>query len=259
MAKSPLVLVGETARQDATLHAGSVRAEPVANRLLLASPEALARLTPRLEFVNLRRTHVLYEAEARIRHVDFVNRGLVSLVKTMRDGRTVEIGTIGVDGVVGLSALFDVNTALFEKIVQVPGNAYRISVADVKREMADNRRFHDLLEGYVHVAMSQIAQTAACNRLHSLEERCCRWLLTSHDAARANEFLLTQEFLAMMLGARRVSVSIAASGLQKQGFIRYRRGRLSILNRAGIEALACECYATVKVHADRLFAGRLTV
>lgn len=252
LALVPNGMSGSGAQARAPVH------EALSNRLLLGIDEPTRALL-KAELVTLRRGQTLYEVDAPIQHVYFVNRGIVSLVKTMRDGRTVEIGAVGNEGVAGVSALFDVDTSIFETMMQVPGTAWRASVENVRRVMAASKAFHDLVEGYVHVAMAQIAQTAACNRLHSLEERCCRWFLICHDAAGANEFQLTHEFLAMMLGVRRVSVSIAAAGLQQQGFIKYRRGRVHITSRPGLESHACECYSTVRAQTERLFAGRLHV
>ena len=230
------------------------------NRLLGALPPAtLAQLLPHLTPIKIKRGAVIYELDAPIGSVYFVTSGLLSLVKTMRDGRMVEIGAIGTEGVAGVNALFDVDTAMFETFMQVPGAALRIPVHELVKLMESDRLLHDLMEGYVHVILAQIAQTAACNRLHSIEERCCRWLLTCHDSAGGDEFLLTQEFLAVMLGVRRVSVTIAASGLQKAGFIKYRRGRLTVTSRAGLEAQACECYATVRAITDRLLSGKYPV
>ncbi|SUS03362.1 conserved hypothetical protein [uncultured Defluviicoccus sp.] len=225
--------------------------EEMANRLLLGAGQALSLVRP--ELVRLRKGEPLYHADDPIRHVYFVNRGLVSLVKSMRDGRTVEVAAVGAEGVVGVSALFDVETSTFETMMQVPGSAYRASVENVRKAMQANSRFHHLLQGYVHVILEQIAQTAACNRLHSLDQRCCRWMLMCHDAARLDTFPLTHEFLAMMLGARRVSVSIVAAGLQKLGYIKYRHGVLTIQNRTGMEGLACECYDTLRRKTETLF------
>ncbi|WP_084397953.1 Crp/Fnr family transcriptional regulator [Henriciella aquimarina] len=240
-----------------TLSAG---AEGLNNKLLGAMPAStFDRIAPHLTPVRFDKGTVLYELDEPIRHVYFVNHGLVSLVKTMKDGRMVEIGAIGTDGVTGINALFDIDTALFETIMQIPGEVLKIPVADLRRAMAEDPLLHDLLEGYVHVILAQIAQTAACNRLHSTQERCCRWLLVCHDSALAEEFHLTHEFLAMMLGVRRVSVTMAASGLQKAGHIKYSRGRITVTNRAGLEAQACECYSAVKSISGRLLSGRLKV
>lgn len=230
------------------------------NRLLCAMPDdVLERLAPRLHHVSLRHGQVLFQVDAPVTHVYFVNRGLVSLIKSMQDGRTVEIGAIGAEGLAGVSALFNLDHALFETVIQLSGDAYRISVPDLRWAMAEEPKLRALLEGYVHVVVSQLAQTAACNRLHSLEQRCCRWLLACHDGAHGDDFHLTHEFLAMMLGARRVSVSIAAGALQRAGLITYKRGRVTVVNRAGLEAASCECYDSVRNQVEKLFAATATL
>jgi CRP-like cAMP-binding protein len=226
----------------------------LANRILLALPRAtLQRISPCLEWVALQRGQVIYHPDEPIEKVYFVNRGLVSLVRSMSDGRTVEIGAIGIEGVTGLDALFGIESATLECIVQLPGTALRGNPEDLRREMRPGRGLQTLLQRYYHVALSQIAQTAACNRLHSLEERCCRWLLIAHDSARSDSFRLTHEFLAIMLGVQRAGVSIAANALQQAGLIRYTRGQMTITDRRGLEAAACECYGTVRQLVDRLF------
>ena len=219
--------------------------EPISNRLLLSlCPKTLERLRPDLELVPLRRGQV----------IDRVNRGLVSLVKTMRDGRSVEIGAVGIEGVTDPSALFGIEMAIVETIVQVPGTALRIPVAALLSEMASDHDFRCMIKKYIRFAISEIAQTAACNRLHTLEERCCRWLLIAYDSAMSDNFPLTHEFLAMMLGAQRAGVSVAAGALQRAGYIRYSRGQVTITNRTGLERGACECYASVRAELNRLFA-----
>jgi CRP-like cAMP-binding protein len=228
--------------------------DELANRILLALPRAtLQRISPYIEHVALHRGQVIYHPDAPIRKLYFVNRGLVSLVRTMRDGRTDEIGAIGIEGVTGLPALFGIDSATLECIVQVPGNAFCGTPDVLRPEMGRSRSFSTLLLHYYHLVASQIAQTAACNRLHSLEERCCRWLLIAHDSARSDSFPLTHEFLSMMLGVQRAGVSIAANALQQTGVIRYARGHMTITDRPGLEAAACECYDTIHRLVGRLF------
>jgi CRP-like cAMP-binding protein len=159
------------------------------NRILRALPQATRdRIRPHLEPARLVAGQVIYHPENRITHSYFITRGLVSLVKTMSDGRTVEIGAIGTEGVTGPDALFGIQDAILECIVQVPGSALNIRPETLKAEMAQCDVLASLLERFVQMIISQIAQTAACNRLHSLEERCCRWLLTAHDSARSDSF-----------------------------------------------------------------------
>ncbi|MBX9846953.1 MAG: Crp/Fnr family transcriptional regulator [Xanthobacteraceae bacterium] len=220
--------------------------EDVANRLLLSLPKASwTRLKSALEFQTTKKGDVVNQLDRPVGYHYFVNRGLISLVKMMRDGRSVEIGVIGIEGITSPHALFGINQAAIEAIVQIPGSAFRIKHDVLKRLMADDDTLRIMLERYAHFAYSAIAQTAACNRLHYLEERCCRWLLISHDSARSDTFQLTHEFLAMMLGVQRAGVSIAANFLQKAGLIRYQRGQVTVTNRSGLEDAACECYASM--------------
>jgi CRP-like cAMP-binding protein len=225
----------------------------LANRILLSLPRAtLQRISSHLERVTLQQGQVIYRPEARIQ-IYFINRGLVSLVRSMRDGRSVEIGAIGIEGVTGLGSLFGIPEATLEAVVQLPGTALCGDPEIVRSEAARGRSLENIFERYYHVLVSQIAQTAACNRLHTLQERCCRWLLIAHDSARSEAFPLTHEFLATMLGAQRAGVSIAAKALSRAGLIDYVRGRMSIKNRRGLEAAACECYATIRQLIHRLF------
>jgi CRP-like cAMP-binding protein len=179
---------------------------------------------------------------------------MISLVKTMSDGRTVEIGAVGVEGLDDPSGIFDSDRAILESIVQIPGQALRIKRADLREQVAENRDLGRLMHGYVRLALGQIAQTTACNCLHSLEQRCCRWLLIASDSALAKRFLLTQQFLAMMLGVSRTSVSLTARLLQRAGLIRYERGMVTIENRQRLEEHSCECYATIRSRRDAFFA-----
>ena len=226
----------------------------LANRILLALPRAaLQRIRHHLTPVVLERGQVIYHPDATIRKLYFVNRGLVSLVRTMRDGRTVEVGSIGIEGVTGFSALLGIESATFECIVQVPGIALCGSLDALRPEARRSQHLAHLAHRYYQLVIGQIAQTAACNRLHSLEQRCCRWLLIAHDSVRTDSFPLTHEFLAMMLGVQRAGVSIAAKALQQAGLIRYVRGHMTIVDRAGLEAATCECYDTIRHMTDRLF------
>jgi CRP-like cAMP-binding protein len=224
-----------------------------ANRLLAALPaDSRDRLGPHLESIELERGQVLHAAGALIEDVYFIERGLVSLVKTMSDGRVVEVGTIGIDGMIGLSALIGIDRVLVDVVVQAAGIAWRVRAALIAEEMAQSCRFRNLLLRYGHALLLQIMQTAACNSLHSIDERCCRWLLIAHDSARTDSFPLTHEFLAMLLGVQRAGVSVAASALQKAGVIEYRYGRVTIVDRRGLEARACECYGAIRTSLDHL-------
>ena len=225
----------------------------IANRLLISLPNAsLKRLQPALELRATAKSEVVKRIDRPVEHYYFVNRGLISLVKTMLDGRSVEIGVIGIEGFTSPHTLFGLNKAATDAIVQIPGNVFCIRRDDLIRFMAEDALLRHTLEKYAHFAHSAIAQTAACNRLHLLEARCCRWLLISHDSARSDTFLLTHEFLAMMLGVQRSGVSVAANFLQKLGLIRYLHGQVTITNRAGLEKATCECYGAMQKEYENL-------
>jgi CRP-like cAMP-binding protein len=184
----------------------------------------------------------------------FLNSGLVSLIKMMSDGRTVEIGAIGIEGVTDPNAAFGVlDAALMEAVVQIPGTALRISRDALRDQLEKDAALRSVLQRYLQFFVQQIVQSAACNRLHSLEERCCRWLLVAHDSARSDTFPLTHEFLAMILGVQRASVSIAAKNLQRAGLIKYTRGNVTVTNRKELEESACECYAVLRRQLQVLF------
>jgi CRP-like cAMP-binding protein len=228
--------------------------EGIANLLLQSLPQAtLKRLQPALELVTTTKGAVVDRADRPVRYLHFVNRGLISLVKTMEDGRTVEIGVVGIEGITQTYTLFGINKAPLETMVQVRGSAFRIKHDILKDCMVEDDKLREALEKYVRFALLAFAQTAACNRLHHLEERCCRWLLIAHDNALSDTFLLTHEFLAMMLGVQRAGVSIAASFLQKAGLIEYRRGQVTIVSRSGLEDAACECYGNMRAEFRKLF------
>lgn len=228
--------------------------EGIANRLLLSLPAAtFHRLSPALELLHTERGQVIDHIDTPIEYMYFVNRGLVSVVKTMRDGRTVEVGAVGIEGVTDSNALFSIDRAILETIVQIPGSAFRIRRDLLRNEMSSDETLHEMMQKYARFAFTQVLQTAACNRLHSLEERCCRWLLIAHDNALSDTFPLTHEFLAMMLGVQRAGVSIAANLLKRAGLVEYARGRVTVMDRAGLEDAACECYGTIRAELQKLF------
>ncbi len=233
------------------------REHVINNRLLLALPAAvLERLRPSLRPVELVQGQPIDHANGVISYLYFVNRGFISMVKTMRDGRSVEVGGVGIEGVTTPSSLLGLETAVLDAMVQVPGNALRIEREVLKRELSHSPVLVRLIESYARFLLGQIAQTAACNRLHSIEERCCRWLLVAHDNALSDRFELTHEFLAVMLGVQRAGVSIAARVLKKAGLIDYARGQVTILDRHGLEEEACECYRSGRDELDILYAPR---
>ena len=236
------------------------KSNELGNRLLLSLPKAtLTRLLPALELRTTTRGVVIKRMDQPVEHYYFVNRGLISLLKTMHDGRSVEIEVVGIEGFTSPHTLFGLNRAATDAIVQIPGNAFCIRRDDLMHFMAEDARLYEALENYAHFAYSAVAQTAACNRLHLLEARCCRWLLVSHDSARSDNFQLTHEFLAMMLGVQRSGVSAAASALQKKGLIRYLHGQVSVTNRAGLEERACECYAAMQKEYENLTRAQKSI
>ncbi len=227
---------------------------PVRNRMLLALPAELReRIMGQCRRVDFSSGHVIYLADAPAQHIFFIERGLVSLIKTMADGRRTEIGAVGTEGLIGLFAAHGLGRAIVEYVVQVPVTAWRIGATALRNAIADHAILRDLIERYLFLFVDQVAQASACNRLHSLEQRCCRWLLFAHDNAFADQFSFTHEFLAMLLGVQRPSLTTIANRLQKQGLIRYRHGHITILSRPGLEAASCECYRAMRRHADRAF------
>jgi len=228
---------------------------PVANSLLAALPRKdYQRLLAGLEPVTLSFGKVLYEPGDPIRHVYFPTDSLVSLL-TLADGHlALEVGMVGREGMVGTPMPLGINVSPVRALVQGSGTAMRMTSARFRKEFRQCPPLQRALYRYVHVLMAQVAQTAACNRFHVVEARLARWLLMTRDRVRANRFYLTHEFLAHMLGVRRVGVTKAASALQQRKLIRYSRGNITILDRNGLEAASCKCYQVVKdvqQHAGR--------
>jgi CRP-like cAMP-binding protein len=220
---------------------------PVTNSLLAAlPPNACQRLLTGLEPVTLTFGEVLYEPGDLIRHVYFPNDSLVSLL-TLADGHlALEVGMVGYEGMVGAPLSLGIDVSPVRALVQGSGTAMRMTAARFRREFRRCPPLQQVLYRYVHVLMTQVTQTAACNRFHRVEARLARWLLMTCDRVRADRFQLTQEFLAHMLGVRRVGVTKAASALQRRKLIRYSRGNITILDRSGLEAASCRCYQIVK-------------
>jgi len=198
----------------------------------------------------LQRKKVLVEPGVASPAIYFPDYGLVSLVKTMMDGRTVEIGVVGPEGLIGVPALFGMVQPTFEAIVQVDGAAHRISTPALKAEILRNPLLQALISRYMQYRVSSLAQTAACNRLHTMRQRCCRWLLTTHDAVQRDTFSLTHEFLALMMGVSRSRLSLILQAIQKEGLIGYHYAALTIRDRRALEQGACECYETLRHEAE---------
>jgi CRP-like cAMP-binding protein len=219
----------------------------VANRILLSLPTAsLRRLEPLLDLRAMSKGEVIDRVDREIEYLYFLNCGLISLVKTMQDGRSIAIGAIGIEGVSNAQSTVGMNIAILDATVQIPGSAFRISRVNLMRAMAEDSALRLAVEKYMHFSAAAFAQTAICNSLHHLEKRCCRWLLTAHDSARSDTFSLTHDMLATMLGVQRAGVSLTAKTLQKLGHVQYKHGRITITNRAGLEHTACECYGAMQ-------------
>jgi CRP-like cAMP-binding protein len=226
---------------------------PRGNRLLGAlADKELERLRPHLETVSLGLKDVLVEPDEPIEHVYFPINSACSIIATMGDGQEVEVGTIGNEGMLGLPVFLGRETVPLRTISQVPGEAVRMRSEALRKEVRPDDRLHELLHRYTEATFIFAAQSSACNRLHSVEQRASRWLLHTHDRVGKDEFPLTQEFLAQMLGVRRASVSEVAGGLQGQRLISYSRGRIRVLDRPGLEAKSCECYGIITKEFDRL-------
>jgi len=226
---------------------------PRDNLLLAALPESeFQRVQPYLKLVPMPLGEAIYEAGVVLRHVYFPVDAIVSLLYVMADGAAAEIAVVGNDGVIGISLFMGGETTPSRAVVQSAGHAFRLQGELLKAEFMRAGPMQNLLLRYTQALLTQMAQTAVCNRHHSLDQQLCRWLLLSLDRLRSNELVMTQELIANMLGVRREGVTEAARRLQNAGLIRYSRGRITVLDRAGIEARTCECYAVVKRESDRL-------
>ena len=223
------------------------------NQLLDALPaEDLERLSPHLELVPMQLGEVLYEPGMKLRHVYFPTTSIVSLLYVMEDGASAEIAIVGNDGILGISIFMGGETTPSRAVVQSAGLGYRLKADLLKGEFERFGSLMHLLLRYTQALITQMSQTAVCNRHHSVDQQLCRWLLLSLDRLTSNELSMTQELIANMLGVRREGVTLAAGKLQDAGLIRYSRGRITVLDRTALEARACECYQVVKTEFDRL-------
>lgn len=223
------------------------------NRLLASlRADDLALLTPHLNQGDLERGRLLYEPGDRIDTVYFPHDGVISLMTLMENGAAIESATIGREGALGLMAAVAPRQSLSRAIVQTPCRASRISAAQLHEAWEKSPRIRDLADRHSEALFGHAIQSVACNALHSVEARFCRWLLTCHDRISNDTVALTQEFLADMLGVQRTTVTAVARALQEKGVIRYRRGVVDIINRAGLEALTCECYGVIRGTYERL-------
>ncbi|HWG84346.1 MAG TPA: Crp/Fnr family transcriptional regulator [Deinococcales bacterium] len=223
------------------------------NRLLAALPsDELQRLLPEMRVVHLDVGQMVFEREQRLRVVHFPLTAILSMVNEDEHGGSVEVGTVGHEGMNGIPVALDAHGMPTTCFCQIEGDSITLPADVVRREMVESGAFTRVLHRYTMFFLTMVAQGSACNRLHEVDERCARWLLMTHDRADSDTFRLTQEFLAVMMGVRRASVSVAAAALQKAGFITYRRGEITVLNRAGLEQATCECYGIITREYERL-------
>jgi len=223
------------------------------NHLIAALPaDEFIRLKPNLEPVSLSLGEVIYESGEQLEYIYFPTSAIISLLYIMENGSTAEIGMAGNDGLVGIALYMGGSTTPSRAVVQSAGNAFRMPSRALNDEFSLGGVFQKVLLRYTQSLMTQISQTAVCNRLHSVEQQLCRWLLINHDLLQSNKLIMTHDLIANMLGVRREGVSIAAGHLQKKGLIRYVRGTITMLDRDALERAACECYRVVKDEYDRL-------
>ena len=217
---------------------------PTGNRVLDAlPPPELSAILPHLHDISLKSGEVLHNPGETLSHIYFPTSSVLSIILLMRDGSGVEIGTTGCEGLSGsVAIMLGSLVAPSQTICQVPGAAKCVPLDVFQDAISSGSQLHALTQKYAQASVALMGQSIACNRLHTLTERCARWLLLTHDRVRADDFSLTQEFLAMMLGVHRPAVSIAAGALQEAGFIKYRRGHLTVVDREGLESASCECY-----------------
>ena len=236
-----------------TLNAAATRHSPRQNHLLSALPRVdYERIAARLELVSLKLGDVLYEPDIPLRYVYFPTTAIVSLLYVMEDGASAEIAIVGNEGILGIALFMGGETTPSRAVVQSAGHGYRMKAQLLKDEFGQFGPFLHLLLRYTQALITQMAQTAVCNRHHSVDQQLCRWLLLSLDRLASSELSMTQELIANMLGVRREGVTEAAGKLQGAGLIHYRRGRITVLDRPRLEARSCECYQVVKTEFDRL-------
>ena len=219
------------------------------------TPEALERLMPHLKRVDLKLGDVIYEADQDLEYVYFPTDSIISLLYVMATGASAEIAIVGYEGVVGIAVFMGGASTPSRAVVQSAGSAYRLPSNELKQEFNRDPDMRMTMLRYTQALITQMAQTAVCNRHHTIEQQLCRWLLLSMDRLPTNELVMTQELIANMLGVRREGVTEAAGKLQRSGVIEYSRGRIWVLDREALEQMCCECYATVKRETDRLLGS----
>lgn len=220
--------------------------EPVCNRILLSIPEPeFSLIQPHLEFRRLSHRQILHEPNERLKSAFFLNSGLVSLMIETREGKTVEVGIIGNEGIVGMAAAAGLDRSPLRKVVQLAGDGFEIELTALLNSLPSTPALRTVLNRCTVLQYLKVAQTAACNRLHNVEQRFARWLLTLQELSNSDSLVITHDFLAAILGTDRPSVSVAAGNFQRSQMIEYKRGAIKILNRKKLEKLACECYAVI--------------
>jgi CRP-like cAMP-binding protein len=227
-----------------------------ANRILGALPSTeLERLSADFEPITFRHPQLLQESGEQIEYVYFPLEGMLSVLTVLEDGEAIEAATVGFEGMAGVQTFLGAALSTSRLVTQANGHGLRMKADSFRYHLSYCEALRLVLGRYVDVLFTLFAQSAACNRLHPIEQRCARWLLMTHDRVVSDEFGLTQEFLSQMLGVRRASVSASAAGLQGAGLITYRHGRIRIVDRAGLEAASCECYGVIRQRFDQMLAG----
>jgi len=228
----------------------------LSNKLLAALPRAeFDRLAPHLEQVNFPKDTILYDAGDVVRHAYFLQSGMISLLSVTDEEDVIEVGAVGYEGMVGIASVLPNKKAALRTLVQIPVGALQIKADTLRREFKRCEELRELLLGYTHTLVTQIAQSIACNHYHPIEKRLCRWLLMTRDCANDYTFHLTHEFISYMLGTTRTGVTEAAGVLQAKGLIHYRRGKITILNKEELEATACDCYRIIKEDSEHSIAA----
>jgi CRP-like cAMP-binding protein len=227
--------------------------KPVSNVILLSIPNSdYTSLRPHLEYVSLPNHLVIHEAGGKIEFAYFPNRGLISLVVVMKDGKTAEAGIVGNEGFTGTLAAVGLNKSPLQAVVQITGDGFRVEVGALQNTLESAPHFQMTLSRYAAIRGMQVAQTAACNRLHDIEQRLARWLLMTQDRVDSGSLRITHDFIATMLGTDRSTVSLAAGVLQKKKLIEYTRGAVKVVNRKKLEDSACECYGVIRQYDGEL-------
>jgi CRP-like cAMP-binding protein len=245
----------EPSRPEETILSDAVRKhDPLENRILGGlSRKEYARIAPDLQHVTLKADQVLYEPGAMMQWAYFLDTATVSILSRAESGASIEVSLVGREGVIGIPIVLRTLKLPYHVVVHGPGTARRMKAQVLRKEFDRCGQLHEVLLHYVHTLTVQLAQSSACNQFHTVRQRLCRWLLTSHDLSGSDELRSTQEFLSQMLGVNRGSANQAAGSLQSAGLIRYRRGHILILNRSGLETAVCQCYRIIRNEFGRFF------